>query len=67
MEFIKYIANDVKDDWGEIISKKKKINLLTLKLSHAPKLKVKKSVEFINQTHELKKLDLNFSKIRNNE
>ena len=66
MEFIESI-NGVKNKWGRILSKKKNINELTLKLSHAPKLKVKKSVEFINQTHELKKLDLNFSKIRNNE
>ena len=49
MEFIKYI-NDV-EFYGMIVSKKKNINELTLKLSHAPKLKVKKSVEFINKNH----------------
>ncbi len=51
MEFIEYIANDVEDFYGDIVSKKKNIKELTLKLSHAPKLKVKKSVEFINKNH----------------
>ena len=49
MEFIEYI-NEVKK-YGRIFLKKKNINELTLKLSHAPKLKVKKSVEFINKNH----------------